>query len=410
MISKVLSIIGILLILLVLIIFLPTDSPGRWNPNAVAEAGDPALTVCKPADPAIEGVPPSGLCASTLPTSDAVVVNEDNVVVENLDIYLQDHKKCGIRIENRKNVTIRNVNIRHAGAGICVFGSENVTIETARLVNTIDRAGPHCRPGLTVQDCKWVHRRKEPRKLYPVNTHNNIWILKSSNVLLNTVYVEKGESGIFAEQTDNLEIQNLHCRDIRGPYWRGQCVQVFKSHGAKISNFYAQQFLESSSGHDNFNAYESDHVVVSNGLIDGNWSRNGVGVIADSLANNMTVKDVDILHNGVAGVNVWSGATKEDNGRIGVNFTVENVRVKSGHCDTTWHNKPDYGPSSGGMAFAMHPAAVGARFINSQYADHCREHAVFSSSRPDVFDIREEDFEPKAPPIDIRFPWLVLPN
>jgi len=410
MLTKILSIVGLLIAFLMAFVFLPANKPIKWGEEAVATVDGPDLTVCTPAEGNFDGVPPSGLCESTLPSSDPIVVREDGEIIENLDILTNAHDRCAIQINDRKDITVRNVNIRHAGAGICIFESDNITIESVRLVSTIRQAGPHCRPGLTVDECKLVSRRREPHKLYPVNTHNNIWVQRSNNVVIDTVYLEKGESGIFAKQTSELKIRNIHCRDVRGPYWRGQCVQVFRSDGATISDFYAQQFFNTSSGHDNFNAYESNNITVSNGLIDGNWSRNGVGVIADSDANDMTVKDVDILHNGVAGVNVWSGGTKEDNGRIGKNFTVENVRVRSGHCDVTWIPKEDYGPSSGGMAFAMHPSAKGARFLKSQYWDHCRDHAVFNKSRPEVFDIKEEEFEAKAPPIDIEFPWLVLPN
>jgi len=408
MLNKLLSIVVLLIALIAALMFLPNSQPLQWNQNAVAEEIVLDANPCSATN--LDGVPPNGLCASTLPASGPIVVGEDNVVIENVDIFTKRHDQCALEVMDRKNITIRNVNIRHTGAGICVFRSENVTIQTVRLVNTIQRAGPHCRPGISVDECKNVHRRKQPDKLYSVNTHNNIWVQESDNVVIDTVYVEKGEAGIFSEKNSKLAIKNLHCRDIRGPYWRGQCVQILRSDGASVANFYAQQFLETSSGHDNFNVYESSDVSFSDGLIDGNWSRNGVGVIADSEGHNVTVKDVDIVNNGNAGVNVWSGATKDDDGRVGKNFTVDGVRVRGGHCDVTWHNRENYGPSSGGMAFAMHPAAKGARYINSQYWDHCREHAVFEKTRPAEFDIKQEEFELKAPPINIHFPWLVLPN
>ena len=281
-----------------------------------------------------------------------------------VEIDSLDHLGCAIRIEKRSNITVRNVNINHAGVGICVFDSENIKIENVRMVNTISVAGPHCKWGLTVEQCKFTHRRKNPEKLYPVNTHNNLWVQSSSNVAVDSVYLEKGETGLYAYKVDNLRISNLYCRDIRGPFWRGQCVQFHQSDGASLKNFYTLQLLESSSGHDNINAFESRDVVVENGLIDGNWSRNGVGVIADTGAHNMTVRDVDITRNGVAGVNVWSGSTNKDNGNIGINFRVENVRVRDGHCDTSWYNKPELGPSSKGLAFAAHPSASGARYID----------------------------------------------
>lgn len=373
---------------------------------AVVQANEDA-TACIVPTGAESGLPPHGICPTSLTPSGPIKVESDNATIENLDINSTSHEECGIFISKRKNVTIKNVNINHAGAGICVFNSKNITIESVRLVNTIKVAGPHCRPGLTVQECKESSRKSEPENVYKANTHNNIWIKKSKNVAIKTAYMEKGESGIFAHKTSDLNIENIYCRDIRGPYWRGQCVMVTKSHGANISRFYTRQFLETSSGHDNISAFESNDVVVSDGLVDGNWSRNGVGVIADKGAHNMTVKDVDITHAGTAGVNVWSGAKHGDTGTIGDNFTVENVRVRDGHCDGTWYFRKDLGPSSGGRAFAMHPLATGARFINSQYWNHCRPGAVFTKGDPAIKDIVEEEFEIKAPPIEISFPWVI---
>jgi len=344
---------------------------------------------------------------TTLTASGPIDVETDGSTIENLDIPSDDHDKCGIRIVERKNITVRNININHAGAGICVVRSENVKIQTVRLVNTIDRAGPHCRPGLTVDQCKRTSRNKNPEKLYPADSHNNITIRHSSAVSVDTAYLEKGEAGIIAYRTPGVSINNIHCKDIRGPYWRGQCVQFQESDNGKLTNFYIQQFLSTSSGHDNVNAFKSENVLVSDGLVDGNWSRNGVGVIADNDSHNMTVKNVDFTHQGVAAVNAWSGPTGDDNGTVPHNFTAENIRVKDGHCDTTWHNIPDFGPSSGGLAFAKHPASKNAKFINSQYWNHCRSEAsYFGKLKPSIREIKEAEFTLKEPPISITFPWL----
>ena len=135
----------------------------------------------------------------------------------------------------------------------------------------------------------------------------------------------------------------------------------------------------------------------------------GVGVIADKGSHDMTVKDVDMIHQGVAGVNVWSGATKEDDGTVGRNFRVENVRIKDGHCDVSWYNHEKFNPSSGGLAFASHPAAKGVRFINSQYWNHCRAGAVYITKTPVQNEIIKQDFVLKDPPIEMFFPWLQSP-
>lgn len=343
----------------------------------------------------------------TLTKSDPVEVTADNTVIERLDIKSDSHDKCGIRLVGRKNVTIRNVNITHAGAGICVHDSDNVKIETVRLVNTINRAGPHCKPALSVAECKVASRErnsKETEKHWRVDSHNNINISKSTAVSVDKAYVEKGESGIYVYKSPKTSINNLQCKDIRGPYWRGQCVQFVQSDGGLLTNFYVKQFLETSSGHDNINAFDSSNVTVRNGLVDGNYSRNGVGVIADSNAHKMTVEDVDFLNQGPAAVNAWSGSTSEDNGTVPSDFTGRNLRARDGICTGSWYG-PDVHPSSGGRAFTSHPLAKNVRVFNSQYWNHGCDIAVWMPNAA-VVQIVEKAFTAKQPPVDMAFPWM----
>lgn len=333
-----------------------------------------------------------------LEKSGNIHVTKDNIIIENLSIDSPDHEVCAIYIKDRKNVVIQNVNISHAGGWICIFNSENIKINTVKLVSKIQQAWPHCKPWLNPQECKYNHRNKKPENLYPVNTHNNIWIEGSNWVSLDTIYVEKWETGVYTYLSPNVSVHNLHCKDIRGPYWRGQCVQFVRSNGAKLTNFYSQQFLTTSSGHDNIAAYESDYVYIANGLVDGNYSINGIGVIADAGSDNMTIKNVDAIHMWGAGINAWSG-----NERIPKNFTADHIRVKDGHCSGSWYGaEKDH--SSGWLAFAAQPEAENVKITNSIYWNHCRDQAVYVKNAVQK-DIKEEQFTLKTPPIDIVFPW-----
>ena len=75
-----------------------------------------------------------------------------------------------------------------------------------------------------------------------------------------------------------------------------------------------------------------------------------------------------------------------------------------------WFNDERFNVSSGGLAFATHPAATGVRIINSQYWNHCRKEASFVTSKAVRKEIIEQDFQLKAPPIQIYFPWLQSPQ
>jgi len=151
--------------------------------------------------------------------------------------------------------------------------------------------------------------------------------------------------------------------------------------------------------------YESDNVEVSDGLIDGNYSVNGVGVIADTGSDNAVVRNIDIINTTVVGVSVWSN----DENNIGRNFLAENIRVK----DTSCSSRDGRVPSSGGLAFAAHPNSENPQFLNSQWFNHCRSTVIWCSPGGScrqrsggVADIREEDFEPKQP-LELIFPWEV---
>lgn len=350
---------------------------------------------------------------SPLQPSGPIDVTTDGVDIENLDITATSPVGCGIRIADRKNITIRNVNIRHAGIGICMKNAQNISISRVSLINTIDRPGPHCKPNVPLDVCKTAKRDSvdgaETDLLYRENGNNNIHINRSSQVEVDTAYLIKGEAGIYVKRSPGTKLKNVHCEDIRGPHPRGQCVMFDNgSHNSTLTNFYAKQFLDTSTGHDNISAYDSDDIRIFNGLVDGNWSVNGVGVIADSRADRMSVEKVDLLRQGTA-INAWhNGKVQGPDGSAyaGVpdDFTAKNIRVRDTECEKTWKG-PGVKPSSGGKAFSLHPYSKRSRILNSQYWNHTCSNPLNVNSAV-VKEIEKAYFEPMGSPAVIDLPWL----
>ena len=329
--------------------------------------------------------------------SGAVKVTQSGQIIENLLITANENDECGISILDKSNITIRNVRIEHKNRGICVQDSSGLVINTVQMISTsAPLAGPHCDFGRTNCNNNKAARANPDERL-------SILLNNAPGAVLEHLQMEKGSGGLWGYRSNNLSLHDFVCFDIRGPYPRGQCVQMTESNGAVIKNFYAKNFKGVSRSEDNFNFYESDNAVISDGLVDGNWSVNGVGIIADRGADNLRVSNIDFLETGSAAVSVWSN----DLSRIGRNLLAENIRVKNTHCDA----RDGRVPSSGGLVVAAQPESINPVYRNVQYANHCREQVTWCmpgrscrKNNTGSADIREKNFSVREP-LELQFPW-----
>ena len=323
----------------------------------------------------------------------------DSTVVQNLFIEAGLGVECAIDIKDLNNVVIKNVEIRHANVGICARNAANLTIENVRLISTsMPSTGPHCEHG--VAEC--FHDKKNWAN---PNDRVAIFTINAENSNYSRISIRGAATGFYVNDSPNTQVSSVTCEDMRGPFPRGQCAQFVRSDGSSIDNFYAKNIEGASHGEDNINAFKSDNVTVSNGLIDGNFSIHGIGVIADSGADDMRVLDVDVTNTANGALNVWSN----DDATVGRNFYAENIRVKNTQCES----RQGLIPSSGGLIAANHPMSVNSRFVNVQYFNHCRKFTTFCMpgdscrlNNTGSADIREEDFTLKQP-LKLVFPWEV---
>lgn len=334
---------------------------------------------------------------ATLMQSGPVTVTSDNQIIENLHITAGSGDHCAIVAQNFNNVTLRNLKIDHANIGICSQDANGLQITDVMFDSTsTPSAGPHCQHG--VSGCKFTKSDwADP------DTRLAVRLLRTPSAKLDRIQVDGASGGMFLYQSDGIEVNDVVCTDIRGPYPRGQCVQFVQSSNSSLKNFYTKIWKDQSRSEDNVNMYQSDNVSVSEGFIDGNYSINGVGVIADTGSDNAHVKNIDLINTTVVAVSVWSN----DENNVGENFLAENIRVKDTHCES----RDNLVPSSQGLVFGAHPNSDNPRFVNSTYFNHCREThswcAPGSSCRTGSggsFDVREEDFTPRAR-LQLIFPW-----
>jgi len=332
-----------------------------------------------------------------LASSGPIVVATDGQVIENLRFDTDFNTDCAIKIVEKNNVVIRNVEIAHKNTGICIFDSQGTSVSFAKITSSsAPEKGPHCLPGETYCDENNRENRADP------DTRISIKLVRSDNTSFEFIDMEKGSSGLYIVRSAYVDIHDLRCIDSRGPYPRGQCVQFNKSDNGVLRNFYVKNYFDISNAEDNINMYDSDNGHVSHGLVDGNYSINGVGVIADLGSHDMVISHVDFIRTTNAAINNW---TREDD-LVGRNFTADNVRIKDTTCVTSDRGLP---PSSGALAIALHPAADNPS-ISAVYWNHCRSSAVWCVTsdcrRGDggSFDIREENFQLKDP-LQLLFPW-----
>lgn len=338
-----------------------------------------------------------GFVPSALTQSGPITITSNNQVVENLHITAESGSHCAIVAQNFNNITLRNLKIDHANIGICSQDVDGLKITDVMFDSTsTPSAGPHCKHG--VSDCKstksdWA----DP------DTRLAVRLLRTPSAQLDRIQVDGASGGMFLYQSDGIEVNDVVCTDIRGPYPRGQCVQFVESSNSSLKNFYTKIWKDQSRSEDNVNMYQSDNVSISEGFIDGNYSVNGVGVIADTGSDNAHVKNIDLINTTVVAVSVWSN----DDNNVGKNFLAENIRAKDTHCES----RDDQVPSSQGLVFGAHPNSDNPRFVNSTYFNHCRETHSWcvpgSSCRTGSggsFDVREEDFTPRAK-LQLVFPW-----
>ncbi|HEX7601676.1 MAG TPA: right-handed parallel beta-helix repeat-containing protein, partial [Polyangiaceae bacterium] len=308
-----------------------------------------------PAD-AADGAPS---CA--LQDSPPIVASSDGQVIENLRIVAKGTP--GISISGRKNVVVRNVVVLHEGAsGIALANADGARLENV----VVEHTGA---PASGANDS---------------SSRNNIDCYATSKLVVAGARLTRGSSGIYLDTCALASLTQIEGYDFRGPFPRGQLVQFNASDGGLLDGFSVVNG-HTSWPEDNVNVYKSKGIAIRNGLVDGNNSPSGVGVIFDGDTGAGLVEDVDAVHMGNGCFSNYAGA----DGNI-----FRRVRCRDNVC-TSQDGRG--APSSGALMFCGKPSGSNNTVVEqAKYFASCNGNVSWPSASFSTLDLKSEDFVPRA--------------
>ena len=239
----------------------------------------------------------------------------------------------------------------------------------------------------------------------PLPSANAIAVAGSASVgvRINRVRAEGASSGIYLVECPAAHLSMIEGHNMRGPFPRGQCVQFDKCNNSVIEDFSCENGQNISFTEDNINVFESTNVTVRRGLIDGNNSPSGDGVMFE--CGDMThaymseglVEDVDAINQGNGCFGGWGVS----------NLVFRNCRASHTHCTGQAGRGA---PSSGALVFAGGTeagivASSGLRIEGGIYSELCKINLVWPSSAFAKVDLKQAAFNPRDP-IRLGFCWL----
>ncbi len=290
------------------------------------------------------------------------------MLVERLDITSDGETALVIRADG---VTIRDVRIRYAGGhGIQIDGAADVTIENVDIEHT----------GAPVSGANDSEER------------NDIDVHESPRLTVTGARLARGSSGIYLQDSPGSELRDIEGHDFRGPFPRGQLVQWNRSGDATLDGFSCVN-PPGSWPEDVVNVFDSTNVTIRNGLVDGDDSPSGVGVIFDANGSGL-VEDVDAVHMGNGCFSAYAGLE----GSI-----FRRTRCRDNVCTDQGRGVP----SSNALMWASNPdpTITHLRIESSTYANACNpDNIVWPAESFEVADVSEADFTPR-PPLSLSFCW-----
>ena len=292
---------------------------------------------------------PAGLITSTTP----IRTTHAGQIIENLDLWVSDGD--AIRVEH-DNVVIRNVTIHHAdGNGIVVEDSSGVTVQNALIVNSDPPGGNQGLAGEAT----------------------GIRVVNAPDFTASHVTLQDSGTGIYLGQSPGATLSHLEGHDFHGLYPSGQFVQFYQSPDGSLTDFSVINDPNGSHVEDNVSIIDSPNVTIANGVIDGNNSPSGVGVMFEGDSQGGHVQNVDVIHMGNGGFSSYSDDVSfvdtrsfdniaDDQGRgdplsnaVIWNASGGNVTIAdSTYTDPAVANNIVWGASSSGAEVAAVPSAT----------------------------------------------------
>ena len=201
-----------------------------------------------------------------------VTSRADGQIIENLDVDAPLGN--GVSILHRQ-VTVRNCRICHAGG---------------HGVNALNA------PELVLQDLEIDNVGAPSSGVGPSTRCNNIYLYSCPNATITRVKASRGSSNIYAVNSEGIRMTLLELHDARGPFPRGQNVQLHRSPNSILEDFSAENGPTSWT-EDNVSVFRSDRCLIRRGLVCYNNSPTGDGVMIEG-SFDCVVEDVDAVQQG----------------------------------------------------------------------------------------------------------------
>lgn len=331
------------------------------------------------------GLLAAGAAPCAMRTSGSVRATADNEVIELLSIT--NLTGVGVVVDGFRNVTVRNVDVVHGatGPGISISRADGL-----RLVNVSVRLDAAAVGGAPVGPL-------------PNSDAVDVVVSETDGATVDGLRTRGGSTGIYLVASPRARLSRIEGRDARGPFPRGQCVQFDKCDHAILEDFSCESGENASFTEDNVNVYMSDNVTVRRGLVDGNNSPDGAGIMIESgaqvgLVTSGLVEDVDALRQGDGCFAAW-GVT---------NVVFRRCRSAMTHCGgEAGRGKPQ----SGALVFAGGSEgkanSSGLRIEDGAYDALCRDNLVWPGGAFAAVDLKPQPFTPR-PPVRNAFCWEYL--
>jgi PKD repeat protein len=307
---------------------------------------------------------PSITQALTLTDSPPIVVTANGQIIENVRIVANNTP--AIRVSGFSGVIIRNVEILHKGDhGIRCSNAPDLTIKYVSITHT-GTATPNAKNSINIA-CEF-----------------------SDRLTVNHVRLEGGSAGVYINNGKDAKLQFIEGYNFRGPFPSGQLAQFNTSDNCLLEDFSAINDLDTSISwtEDNVSVFNSDNCVVRRGLLDGNNSPSGVGLMFEH-SNNGLVVDVDTVRQGNGTFSAYPGT----------NITFRRTRARDNICTDMGRGLP----LSGGLAWTGSSSSVNLKVEDSHYYNLCGGLIWNRTSFP-VIELSSDNFQPRSPIVN-KFPW-----
>lgn len=199
--------------------------------------------------------------------------------------------KPAISITGKSGFRIRNCEIWHRNAsGIRFEGVNGLTIE-------------NCRIGYLTPPA-FDPARLLDSLLLPALGFSNVVGVNSTNVQLVNLQVSNGSNGIFLSGVKDARLRYIEAHDPRGGLiegggsGNGHCVQFSNSENNVLEDFSCECNPASSRCGDNLSVLQSRNITIRRGMVQGNNSAKGVGVMFEhsfDKGQGGLVEDVDTI-------------------------------------------------------------------------------------------------------------------